>query len=473
MTDTVSHGLAPGSLPVLGHIHRLARDPLAFLMSLTEHGDVVRVRLGTRAAIVVCDAALTRTVLLDDHTYDKGGPLYDRARDVIGNGLATCSHAEHRRQRRLTQPAFRHDRMPGYTDTMIEHCSDLIGSWRDGQVIDASEEIMRLTARVAVGTLFSDRVSQSMLDEMAQEVTVLVRGTYTRMLTPSGWEWLLPGNRRFLRSRARLRRGIGDLIAACRAEAVDHGDLMSMLLATDLEDGFSDVELIDQATTFFSAGAETAANVLSSALHLLAHHPEIQHRLSAEAHRVVSAGPLSYQRLEELPYTDRVLSETLRLYPPAWLITRRVTVDTELGGYAVSAGTSVLLSPYVLHRRADLFADPETFDPDRQIGALGSPHGGFVAFGAGARKCIGETFSRVEAVLLLASLAARWRILPITGSRYRVARSVTLAPRRLRLRVVVTPARGSHAPSTPRTVPPLPTSPTSPDVITSSSERSS
>ncbi len=442
MSDAVVCGHAPHRFPIVGHLPALAHDPLGFLSSLPEHGDLVRVRLGTVSAVVVCDAKLFRAVLLDDRTYDKGGPIFDRLREVVGNGLITCPHAEHRRQRRLAQPAFRSGRMPGYTDMMVAQFTTMIGSWDDGQVIDASEELMRMTTRVAVATLFSERVTPSMLDEMSHDVTTLITSVFPRMLTPPGWEWLLPGNRRFLRARARLRGSLGDLISAYRAEVGDRGDLMSMLLPEDAGDGFSDIELTDQATSFFGAGAETTANVLASALHVLAHQPKIQDRVSEEARRVLSAGPLSYQRLVELRYANDVLTETLRLYPPGWLLTRRVTVETELGGHPMPAGTVVVISPYLLHRRADLFEDPETFRPEREISALGTPTGGFVPFGAGTRKCIGESFARVEAVVLLAILVDRWRILPVTGARYRATRGGTLAPRGLRVRLAARPTTG-------------------------------
>lgn len=140
--------------------------------------------------------------------------------------------------------------------------------------------------------------------------------------------------------------------------------------------------------------------------------------------------------MADLPCTDRVLTETMRLYPPVWMVTRRVTVRTELGGHVLTAGTDVLISPYLLQRRADMFADPDTFNPDREISPLGAPHGAFAAFGGGSRKCIGERFARVEAALFLAVLLARWRIVPVTGPRYRAARSLTLAPRGLRVRLV-------------------------------------
>lgn len=141
MTSSATYAQAPGALPLVGHLHRLARDPLGFLASLPEYGDLVGVRFGTRRATVVCDPALTLAVLRDDRTYEKGGPFYDRIGELFGNGLVGCPHGEHRRQRRLTQPAFRRDRMPGYAPAMIEQASQMAASWGDGQVVDAERDL--------------------------------------------------------------------------------------------------------------------------------------------------------------------------------------------------------------------------------------------------------------------------------------------------------------------------------------------
>ncbi len=430
-------GQAPGALPLLGHTLALLRDPLRFLSSLPEHGDLVRIRLGLGLAIVICDPGLTRQVLLDGRTFDKGGPLFDKASEVLGDGLGTCPLAEHRRQRRLTQPAFHQARLPGYAQTMSDQCEAVTGGLAgNGQVIEALPEMTALTIRVTAATMFGTALPPAIFGQILADFAAVVDGIYLRMLLPPPFDRLpIPANRRYDRARARLRHTIGQITDDYRTNGADRGDLLSMLVATSdgVDQGLSSAEICDQALTFLFGGTETTAALLASALYVLARHPHIQQQLQHEVDTVLAGAMPSYEELPRLELTGRFLSETLRIYPPAWIITRTTTTGTRLGRHFIPAGTTIAYSPYLIHHRADLHADPGDFDPDR----WSSPHdrGTFIPFGAGARKCIGDTFAITEATLALASIARRWHVQSIPGAKNRLTPRTTLAPSRVRLGV--------------------------------------
>lgn len=436
---------APGALPLLGHLVQLLRDPLGFVTSLPEHGDLVRIRLGPFQAIVVCDPALTRHILLNDRIFDKGGPLFDRVREAIGYGLATCPHSAHRRQRRLLQPAFHPSRLGSYAQVMTAQFADLSNSWRDGQVLDVPAAIQTNTARVIVATMFSDTLPAPVLHQAIDDVNALFAGVFQRMLLPPPLDRLpTPGNRRYHQVRARLRHTMGGIIANRRKSSIDRGDLLSALLAARDPDsagdsqGLSDAEIYEQVVAFFIAGTETTASVLAWSLHLLARHPDIEERLHAEVDAVLNGGVAAYEHLPKLALTSRIITEILRLYPPGWLLTRSAVVDTHLGGHPIAANTIIAYSAYLIHHRPDLYPDPERFDPDRWDSTRRPPppHDAFIPFAAGPRKCIGDQFGMIAATLGLATIAARWRLRSLPGQPVRTIAGCTLHPQELRMRAI-------------------------------------
>jgi cytochrome P450 len=439
MTSTVRYGHAPGSLPLLGHAYRFLNDPLPFLASLPARGDLVRIRLGTSLAVVVCEPTLARQVLRDDRVFDKDGPVIRRMREVLGNGLVACPHSDHRRQRRLVQPAFRRDRMPGYARTMLNQIDGIVGGWPDGGEVDVPADMKRLSTSVTVASMFANRLSPTQIAQMIEDFATVSAMGLARTMVPAALLRLpLPANRRNDRAGARVRRTFLDVIAEARADGTDYGDLLSMLIVGDEENGeaLTDEEIADQISTFFVAGVDTTANLVTSSVHLTVHNPDIQRRLQAEVDAAVAAGPLDHARLADLEQTGRVVTEALRLYPPGWMIARFVTVDTELGGHPIPAGTCVIVSPYQVHRQPEVYPRPEEFEPERWLGAPKALREGFIPYGVGARKCIGDDFAHTEAVLALASIIARWRLEPVTGAHYDPSCHFTLRPRSLRVRVV-------------------------------------
>jgi pentalenene oxygenase len=434
--------LAPGALPLLGHSVALLRDPIGFLRSLPEHGDLVRVRMGPVDAVVVCDPVLTRQLLLDDRTFDKGGPFYERVVEIMGNGLAGCPHRDHRRLRRLLQPAFRTDRMPGYAAIMAREIDEVLGGWRDGAVLDVFQELSVLTSRMLVATVFSDTIGPRELRETREDVVVLAQALSVRMFLPSWADRLpLPMNRRFDRALRRLRATAAGVVAERRAGGVDHGDLLAGLLAaqdtesTGAGGGLSDSEVVDQVLTFAIAGVETVSSTLAWALHVLATRPDVQRRLHEEADRVLASRIPGHDDLADLPVAAHVFAETLRLWPPGWLLTRETGVDTTLGGHRFPRGSTIAYSAVTVQNRDDVFPDATTFDLDRWDSSRPPPpRTGYIPFAAGARKCIGDRYALTEAVLVLAALAGRWRLDAVSDRPVRTTPSAALRPR-LTLRV--------------------------------------
>ncbi|MFC5148318.1 cytochrome P450 [Streptomyces aureoversilis] len=443
MDTAASIPLAPNAVPLLGHVLPLVRDPLAFLSSLPARGDLVRIRMGPRSVVMVCDPVLTRQVLLDDHAFDKGGPMYERVREVVGDGLISCPHSRHRRQRRLCQPSFHPERFPHYSAVFVAAAEDVARSWHDGQVVDVTTEMAKLATRVAVETMFTAALPPGAAQQTVGDINTVVNGAFRRMIRPALLNRLpSPGNRRYLRARDRLQHTACGVAGRRRADSTDHRDLLSSLQrATDpdgLADGaraLTDAELADQVLTFFLAGAETTSNAMAWALYLLAEHPEVGERLHAESDRVLGGASPAFADLSALQEAGHVVHEALRLYPPAWLLTRTVVEDTELGGVTLPAGTLIAFSPYLIHRRPDLYEDPDRFDPDRWRGPQ-PDRTVYLPFGAGARKCIGARFAVAEATLALTAINSRWRLVPLSGRPVRPSVKVTLGPRGLRMRVI-------------------------------------
>ncbi|MFJ4921616.1 cytochrome P450 [Streptomyces sp. NPDC088725] len=446
MTDTTtataaSVPVAPQGLPLLGHALPLLRDPLAFIMSLSGYREMVRVKLGPSSAVMICDPALTRQVFLNDKVYDKGGPIYDRIREVIGDGLSTCSYTLHRRQRRLCQPSFHPTRLPGYGAVFARASEAKAESWSEGDILDVTQEMMTLTTRATMETMFSGALPEETMRRALADTATIVSAFFRRMMTPAFLRQLpTPQKRRYDAARDRLAETIAEVIADRRADPTDHADLLSTLVGAvdeESEDGqkqLSDAELADEALTFFLGGMETTAITLAWALHLLATNPDVQRRLQAETDSVLAGGKLDAAHLPSLELAGRVVTETLRLYPPAWMMTRTVRQDAELGGVKLKSGSTLVLSPYLLHRRPDLYTEPDRFDPDRWL--EGQPdRATYIPFGAGPRKCIGDQFALTEAILALTAIVSRWELTPVGDEPFKPKVETSLSSRGLFLRL--------------------------------------
>jgi cytochrome P450 len=416
---------APGAVPVLGHALHLWRRPLDFLASLPALGDLVGVRLGPRTAYLACHPEVVMRVLLEARTFDKGGPLFEKARLLVGNGLVSSGWEDHRTQRRMLQPVFHPSRLPGYVSLMREEIDETLGGWREGEAFDVSDAMHALTLRITARTMFATRVGERAVPEVAHCMPIIMRGVYQRMVAPLGWKERLPtpANRRFDAVRARMHAVIGETIEGQRRDGTDRGGLLSVLVSARDEEtgaGLTDDEIYDQVMTLLIGGTETTGNTLAWVFHVLAGHPEVEERLHAELDDVLADGRTpGFEDLPRLEYTWRVLNETLRMYPPAWLLTRTTTRRTELAGRELEPGTTVMYSPYALGRNPVHFAEPGRFDPDRWLPGRAPqvPRGVMVPFSAGNRKCIGDAFGQAETTLTLATVASRWRLRPAPGAK--------------------------------------------------------
>ncbi|GAB3680587.1 cytochrome P450 [Angustibacter aerolatus] len=436
MTGLSSIPLVRGSAPVLGHAVQLLRDPLGFVVRAARSGPLARIRIGPREAVLVCDHELVHAMLVNDRVFDKGGPLYDRARESMGNGLVTCPHEGHRKRRRAVQPAFTAERVAVYSRGVAEVLARGTSRWQHGQELDVTAELMTMSNAVTVRSVLGGEIAPEAAEHVVEDFDVLVPGMFRRMLMPAALS-RLPLQRRYDAAGVRARRTVTEIIAARHDSTTDFGDLLSALEATDGPSGprtSTDAEMVDDVFSFFLAGTETVASAVAWTMLLIAQHPEIEARLHEEIDRVLDGEQVTYEHLDALGLADAVVTEALRLYPPVWLLTREVTEDAELGGQHLPAGTTIAFSPYLLHRDPSVFDRPDVFDPDRWEDTK-PPRGSFVPFGEGARKCVGERFAMSLAVLTVVDIASRWRLTVADERSVRPAAKASLAPRGLRMRL--------------------------------------
>jgi pentalenene oxygenase len=431
-------GTAPGIFPSIGHGIALFRRPLEFLNSLPTQGDLVEIRLGPQRAWMVCHPELVHRMLRDTRTFDKGGPQYERLRALMGNGVVTCPHGEHRRQRRMLQPTFRPAGVAAQTDLMAEEAESLCRDWREGQQVDVSAATLGLTTRLISRLLLSDSLGPAAADEVRHCLAAIVRGLFVRTVVPVDALFRLPtpANRRYRRAVRRVRELI-DAAVAERRQGPPRDDLLGLLLAAaQAEDDtapVTDREVQDQLVSLLLTGSESPSMCLASAFSLLARHPEAERRLHAEVDSVLGGRLPGVDDLPRLVYTRSVLTETLRHSPPGWLFTRVTTREAELAGRRLPPGTTVLYSPYLLHHDPASFPEPDRFLPERWAAdeAAPGPHGALIPFAAGSRKCIGDLFSMAEMTVALATIAGRWRLRHPAGRIAPPRPGATLGPRSL------------------------------------------
>ncbi|MGE0494224.1 MAG: cytochrome P450 [Vulcanimicrobiota bacterium] len=426
----------PKGLPIFGSLFAFTRDMPGFLVGLNEsYGSLASFRVGRRPVINLAEPELIGKVLVDDaDSFIKSYGL-QRAKVVLGEGLLTSEGEFHLRQRRLSSKAFLKKRIDAYADTMVSFTQRHAGEWREGQTIDLAHHMMELTLRIVSKTLF-DTDSATDVRTVGEAMTALqelfpwLLTPYTRVLE----KLPVPGTLRFRRARAGLDSVIYRILAERRANPEDRGDLLSMLmLATDDEgDGsrMSDLQLRDEVLTIFLAGHETTATALAWTGYLLCLHPHHYARLLAEVDDVLRGRAARAEDYGRLEYTRQVVAESMRLYPPAWGMGRMATRDYPLGDYVLPAGGTVLASPFVLGRDARFFPEPLVFDPSRFSAEQekARPRHVYFPFGAGKRKCLGERFAWMEAVLVLATLSQQWRFHYDRGAPVRYRAAVTLRP---------------------------------------------
>lgn len=431
--------MMPGGQRVLGHALEFGRDPLALFQRAREHGDVVRIRFGPFRVYVLNSPSAIRQALVGEARKLSKGLNFGRTRRLIGSGLVMSEGESHHRQRRLMQPAFHRTEIARYVGTMRDVAVPRISAWPDGGTLAFDREMRSITLTVLARTLLSSDIGADAIDEIERLLRVLLSELVARGISANvpGLAWVpTRSNRRFSAANRRLRTLLTDVIDVYRRVGADHGDLISILMRARDDDtgaGMTNEQLRDEATTLVIAGSETTGNTIAWACYLLAQHPRIQERLQQEVDLALAGADPDYETLSRLPFTRAVITETLRLYSPVWILPRRALVDVELGGHLLRAGSRIFFSPYALNRDARLHRDPDRFDPDRWATdySKSDMRATFFPFGQGIRNCIGEGFAWTESTLLLSVIAAHWQLRLADGAAVRPVVSSTLVPSEL------------------------------------------
>ncbi|HEY8672039.1 MAG TPA: cytochrome P450 [Terriglobales bacterium] len=431
----------PGPKPhfLIGNLPLASSDPLAeFSGWAREFGDIFYYRATWIQVYFLNHPDLIESVLVRNYQNFMKDRVVRNSRWFFGDGLLTNEGESWLRQRRLSQPAFHRERVASYARIMTDHAEQMVATWRDCETRDIHQEMMRLTLRIVVRALFN--VETEEIGKISAAMNVLMRNsTGARMLLPPVFRHLpTPAMIEFRRAVRQLDDTVYRIIAAHRAEsesgsASKSTDLLSMLMQARDEDGtgMSDKQLRDEVLTFLLAGHETTALALSWTWHLLSQSPEVERRLHDELSRVLNGRVPAFTDLTSLLYTERVIKESMRLFPPAWGVARTVISGFELRGYRIPAGANIVMSAWVMQRDPRYFSDPEKFDPDRWLQERSQklPRFAYFPFGGGPRQCIGAAFAMMEATLLLATIAQRFRFRSVSGHMVVPVPSFTLRPK--------------------------------------------
>lgn len=399
-----------------------------------EHGPIVRYRFGPYDLVHVQDPEDIRHVLVKNHGNYEKSPSYAVLKEFLGTGLVTSEGSFWRRQRKLAQPAFHHRSLLGFAETMSRLSAELAEDWRvSPRTVDVHEEMMRLTLRIVGHTLMSTELAgdANTIGQSMAAVMEYANHLETFMLLPSWFP--TPSRVRARRAIAALDEIVYRMIGERRRSGELGTDLLGMLMAATDESGtdrMTDRQLRDEVMTLVLAGHETTANALSWTWLLLGRHPEALATMRAEIDEVLGDRLPALADVKELSYTTAVIKESMRIYPPVWMIERQAIGEDRLSGHEIPAGTLVSVSPWTLHRDPETFPEPERFDPSRFLGdaEAGRHRYSYLPFGAGPRTCIGNSFALMEATIVLATLVARTDVRPISKLAVTPEPTITLRP---------------------------------------------
>lgn len=439
MRTLLKSKLPPGPLniPPLGHLLEFRRDSVAFLRKISdEYGDIVQCKMGPIRVVYLNHPDYLKEVLTTHYTnFVKGRPL-EMAKELLGEGLLTSEREFHHRQSRIMQPAFHRKMMDLYAPAMTEYSTRLMDGWKEGQTVDMMTEMVKMSTGIAGKTLFNvdileeaPQINQSLEDVMSLFGRVTVPGAEFLLKLP------LPGNRKFFRARAKLDETIYKIIEDRKRNPLPNGDLLSLLLQAQAdaatEGGLTDLQIRDEALTLFLTAFDTTSLALTWTLYLLSQHPQVEAELHAELDTVLQGRLPAMQDYPQLKFTRRVFEESMRLYPPIYIISRQAVEDFPIGDYIIPAGSIVLMSPYLIHRDPRFYKDPDQFNPhswdERPSGA--SNRYEYIPFSVGPRSCIGQHYAWLEGVMVLASLAQSWRFRLAPGHPVELAQLLNLRPR--------------------------------------------
>jgi cytochrome P450 len=431
----------PPARAAVGVLREVERAPLDFLLKIRRrYGDVVRMRFLFWDAYLLSHPDHVKHVLQDRHgAYTKDTYDYRMLRPLVGNGLLTSDGEFWLRQRRLMQPAFHRQRIAGFVDMMGARTLAMLERWDDaarrGVAVDVVAEMSRLAMDIVTRALFSIEIG-ARAEDVARAATTLNRFVTESFFSP--FSLLLPAswraNRATRTAHQTLTAVVDGIVADWRRRNEDTGDLLSMLLLARDEDtgeGMSDGQVREEVLTLLLAGHETTANALAWTWYLLSTHPEIAARVRREAAGRLGGRAPTMDDVPALGYTRMVLDESMRLYPPVWATSRAPSEPDRIGGYEVTKGALVLLSPYVTHRHPAIWERPDAFDPERfrPEQTATRPRFAYFPFGGGPRQCIGNTFAFTEATVVLAGIAQRYHLEMVPGHPVVPEPLVTLRPK--------------------------------------------
>src|SRR5690348_13080725 len=421
---------------LLGNLPALGKDLIGFLTRCArDYGDIVALRLFNMPAFLLNNPDLIEYVLVtNQRNFIKHSFFWRHVTAVFGNGLLTSEGDFWLRERRLCQPAFHREQVAAYGAVMVDFAERAVAKWRDGDVRDVHQDMMGLTSRIAAQTLLGADVGSD-VDQVESALDVVIEQIAVRFKRPLAFPDAVPtpGNLRYRKAVNRLNDLIYKIIQERRAATSRSDDLLSLLLHAQDSDGtrMTDQQLRDEAITLFLAGHETTALALSWTWYLLSQHPEVETKLWAELAAVLGGRAPSVADLDRLRYTGMVVMESLRLYPPAYVMGREAVNDCEIGGYPVRSGSTVFVSQWLMHHDARNFENPDAFIPERWADGLAKrlPKYAYFPFGGGPRMCIGSSFAAIEAALLLATIAQRFRLTLVPGHPIELLPSITLRPK--------------------------------------------
>ena len=433
---TVKWPPGPTSIPAF-QLSAFMRDRIGFLNQQAQrYGDISTFSIGKNRTVFINHPDLIKEVLVTNaQSFHKGRGL-ERAKKVLGNGLLTSEDEIHLTQRRLIQPAFHRERIAAYGTIATVAVLNLDREWRSGITVDITVEMFRLTLGIVGRTLFGADIEQEAAEILEVWQDLIASFNWSMMPFGAAWEYIpTPGSLRFRKARKRLDDLVYRLIKQHEEDKVPRTDLLAMLIsARDDENNNKQMDteqLRDEALTIMMAGHETTANALSWTWVLLSQHPDVMQKLYTEILFVLGERLPTYEDTSRLVYTRKVISESLRLFPPAWAIGRRAIAEVTLGEYTIPKDTIVLMSPSVTHRDARWFKDPHVFDPDRWTEEEEAirPKFAYFPFGGGPRTCIGEQFAWMEMILLIAAISQRWNIALSPDAKVEQDPVITLRPK--------------------------------------------
>jgi len=424
----------PKGIPLLGSVIPFFRDILGFLDSTArECGDIAFFKLCGRKIYMLNHPDDIQDVLITNNRNFLKSRALQRAKLVVGEGLLTSEKEAHLKNRRLIQPIFHNKVIPEFADTMVSIADEYTDNWRENSVFDLHRNLMEMTQQIVVKTLFDCGLEDStrLIDSLSY-----ILNQFPRFLFPYS-EYLdklpIPSIIKCNEALETIDKAIFKIIKERKSHSKNKFDLLSLLIdeSGGISDSFNDKQIRDEVITFYIAGQETTSNALCWTLYLLSQHSEVEEKIVEEVKNVLGGRLPGYEDVNNLKKIQNTVKESLRMYPPAWVITRRVIEDYQVRGYTIPSGADIYMSQYVVHYDSRFFKDPEKFNPDRwdDPGIKSLPRFAYFPFGGGTRRCIGEPFAIMEAVLIIAVIASKWSLKLFPGFKVEAKPLITLRPK--------------------------------------------